>query len=301
HRYRGGLEKYIVLGAASGAAFDPEDDIALVRFQNEAKVHAQFFHPSGQGVHLVGLVGNGLQFGVEMQQRILQAKILVAIFFQKLRAILERETALARRQQRKEELRTVAHLTACRHNLRNGHIHPPQSVLDIAEQFVNPKIRDRDPEVIGGDILQLMRFVEDDDAGVGQHTSVGRMVFGRFDRQIGAEQVMIDDDNVTLGGAAAHLGNEAAIELLTLRANASVGTRIQLGPQMAVLRQFGQLRAVAGFGGLFPVADDTEVVDLFQSVQHRLVGEVVELLAAQVIAAPLHVADAQLEIGRAHV
>src|ERR1039458_6069498 len=119
------------------------------------------------------------------------------------------------------------------------------------------------------------------------------MVFGRFDRQVSAEQVMIDDDDVALGGAAAHLGDETAVKLLALRADAAVGARIQLGPQMAVLRQFGQLRAVAAFGGLLPVADDAELADLFQSVQQRLSGEVVELLAAEIIAAALHVADAQ--------
>ena len=63
---------------------------------------------------------------------------------------------------------------------------------------------------------------------------------------------------------------------------------------MAVLRQFGQLGAVAGLGRLLPVADDAELVDLFQPVQHRLRGQVVQLFAAEIIAAALHVADAQL-------
>ena len=79
-----------------------------------------------------------------------------------------------------------------------------------------------------------------------------------------------------------------------LRTDAAVGARIELGPEMAVLGQLRQLRAIAGLGGLLPVADDAEVVDLFQPIQHRLVGEVVKLLAAEIIAAPLHVADAQL-------
>src|ERR1039458_8995751 len=105
---------------------------------------------------------------------------------------------------------------------------------------------------------------------------------------------MIDDDDVALGGAAAHLGDETAVKLLALGADAAVGARVELGPKMAVLRQFGQLRAVASFGGLLPVADDAKLVDLFQPVQHWLIGEVVKLLAAQIIAAALHVADTQL-------
>ena len=104
---------------------------------------------------------------------------------------------------------------------------------------------------------------------------------------------MVHDDDVALGGAAAHLGDEAALELLAVGANAAVGARVQLGPEMAVVGHLRQFRAVAGFGGLLPVADDAEVVDLLQPVQHRLGGEVVELLAAEIIAASLHVADAQ--------
>src|SRR5664280_2743023 len=105
---------------------------------------------------------------------------------------------------------------------------------------------------------------------------------------------MIDDDDVALGGTAAHLGDETAVKLLALGADTAVGARVEFGPQMAVLRQFGQFSAVARFGGLLPIADDAKLVDLFQAVQHRLIGEVVKLLAAQIIAAALHVADAQL-------
>ena len=36
------------------------------------------------------------------------------------------------------------------------------------------------------------------------------------------------------------------------------------------------------------------MLDLFQSAEHGLVGEVVELLAAQIVVAPLHVTDVEL-------
>src|SRR5271157_1393371 len=106
-RNRCGLQKDVVLRAASGAAFDPEDRVALVRFQNESKLHPHLFHASGQRVYFLGLVGDGLQLGVKMQQRILQAEIFIAIFFQKFRAVLKREAALAWRNQRKEKLRAL--------------------------------------------------------------------------------------------------------------------------------------------------------------------------------------------------
>src|SRR5271157_1828314 len=70
-RNRRGLQEDVVLRAASGAAFDPEDGVALVRFQNESKLYPHFFHAPGQRVYFLGLVVDGLQLGVEMQQRIL--------------------------------------------------------------------------------------------------------------------------------------------------------------------------------------------------------------------------------------
>src|ERR1039458_582465 len=226
HRDRRGLEKDVLLRAASApaiaATLDPEDGVALLGLQDESQVDTQLLYPACQGVYLVGLVGNGLQLGVQVQQRILQAKILVAILFQELRAVLEREASLSRRKQREEELRPVLDSVAHMDNIGERHIPPPQGVLDVAEQFVHPKVGDRDSKVVGGHVLQLVSFVEDDDTGVGQYTGVGRMVLGRFDRQVSTEQVMIDDDDVALGSTAAHLGDEAAVELLALRANASV-------------------------------------------------------------------------------
>ena len=46
-------------------------------------------------------------------------------------------------------------------------------------------------------------------------------------------------------------------------------------------------------GGLLPLADDLKVGDFFQAFEHRLLFGVVDLLAAGVIGAALHVADAQ--------
>src|SRR5579862_7661069 len=105
---------------------------------------------------------------------------------------------------------------------------------------------------------------------------------------------MVDDDDVALSGAAAHFGNQAAVELLTLRADAAIGAGVELAPERACFGQLGQFGAVAGDCGLLPVADDLELADLFQSVQYRLVSEIVELLAAEIVGASFHVTDAQL-------
>ena len=178
-------------------------------------------------------------------------------------------------------------------------------MLHIAQQFIDANVGDGDAEIIGGHVFQLMRFVEDHHARIGQHTGIGRAIGRRFDGQVGAEQMMVDDDDVALGGAPPHLGDEAALELLAFASRCSGRcARPACGHSVAVLRQLGQFGAVASCGGLLPVADDAEVVDFLQPVEHRLVGQVVEFLAAQVIAAALHVADAQLAqvlpAGRAH-
>ena len=88
---------------------DPEHGVAVLRLQDEAQLHPQLLHPPRQGMHFVRLVGDGLQLGVKMQQRVLQPEILVAVFFQKLGAVLKGEAALARRNQREEKLRALAH------------------------------------------------------------------------------------------------------------------------------------------------------------------------------------------------
>ena len=115
------LQKYVLLLSAAAApiapALDPEDGVAVLAFQNEAQLHFQLVHATRQGMHFVGLVGDGLQLGVEVRQAVLQPKILVAVFLQEFRAILEGEAALARRNQREEELRALPHIARrCQHS-----------------------------------------------------------------------------------------------------------------------------------------------------------------------------------------
>src|SRR6516165_6286001 len=80
---------------------------------------------------------------------------------------------------------------------------------------------------------------------------------------------MIDDDDIAIGSPTTHLGDEAAVELLAFS-------------------------AVAGLRGLLPLSDDPELVDFFKSAQYWLLGQVIQLLTAQVVGAALHIADTQL-------
>src|SRR5260370_240935 len=55
----------------------------------------------------------------------------------------------------------------------------------------------------------------------------------------------------------------------------------------------GDVGAVTGVGGLLPLWDVVELVDLFEAVEERVVAQGVELVAAEIVRAALHVADLQ--------
>src|SRR5579863_5180358 len=103
--------------------------------------------------------------------------------------------------------------------------------------------------------------------------------------------MVIDDDDVTLHRLAPHFSDEAAVKLAAFLADAGIGAGIQLVPEQAGFRQLSQLSPVAGAGRLFPSGNGAVLLDLFQSAQHRLIREVVKLLAAQIIVSTLHVTD----------
>src|SRR5271156_5611457 len=136
-----------------------------------------------------------------------------------------------------------------------------------------------------------MRLVEDDDAGFGEYARVGRGAGLQFDGEIGEEEVVVDDDDVALGGAAAHFGNEAALVVGAALAEAGLAARVKLGPELAGLGQIVELDAVAGLGGPLPLGDLMVLRDLFEPVEDGLIAQGVELVAAEIVGAALHIAD----------
>ena len=110
-------------------------------------------------------------------------------------------------------------------------------------------------------------------------------------REIGEEQVVIDDDDVAFLRALVHQRDEAALELGHFWPVHRSRARVDLGPGGAGFGQRLDLGAIADFGGLLPLADDLEIGDLFQAGEHRLLFGVVDLLPAGVVVAALHVAD----------
>ena len=163
--------------------------------------------------------------------------------------------------------------------------------LNIARQIFHPQIAHGNSEIISRHIFQFVRFIEDHRRRFRQNARVGRAFSLQFDGEIGEEQMMVDDNDVALHTSPAHFSNEAALPLAAFLSDAGVGARVQLVPKSTGLGQFRKFRAIASSGCFLPRGNRAVLLDLFQSAEHRLIREVVELLAAQIIVAAFHVAD----------
>src|SRR5690349_13173324 len=115
--------------------------------------------------------------------------------------------------------------------------------------------------------------------------------------------MMVDDDDVAFERASAHLGDEAAIKLRTFLACAGIRARIDLVPKSARFGQSRDLCAIAGLCMLLPFRNRPVLLNLRDFTKDRLILEIVEFLAAQIVVASLHVADAQLAfaVGEQHL
>ena len=139
--------------------------------------------------------------------------------------------------------------------------------------------------MFAGDILDFMGFVENDSLVVGDDRGV--VVFPEC--EVGEKEVVVDDDDVGFGGPLMHQSDEAAVELFALLAGAELAAGVEMVPDGAVLRELLELGAVSGFGLLFPGADELEVLDFDESGKGGALLGFVELLAAEVVVAALHV------------
>ncbi len=169
-----------------------------------------------------------------------------------------------------------------------------QRDFHVAAQLLKAGVADRNSEVASRHVFQFVGFVENYRANLGQNSGVGRVLGLLLDGEVGKEQMMIDDDDVALHRPAMHLGDEAAVPGAALLPQAGVGAGIELVPERAGFGKRRQFGLVPGLRDLFPGGDGAVVLDLLQSAQHGLIGKVIELLAAQIVVAALHVADFEL-------
>ena len=160
--------------------------------------------------------------------------------------------------------------------------------VGVPDQVVDPVVAHRDAEVLRGDVLELVRLVHDQVRARRNHLAVGALAH----RGIGAQQVVVDDDDVGLGGALPHPGHEALAVARTVAAQAGLGGGRDLVPQRQVLGQIGQLGAIAGLGLRHPALDDRQedrVVGSEAPALHLLAAVVLgEPVQAQVVGPALH-------------
>src|SRR5579883_1510317 len=105
--------------------------------------------------------------------------------------------------------------------------------------------------------------------------------------------MMVDDDDVALGGATSHLGYEAAVVLRTFLPCAAFGASVQLRPQLAGFGQDFEFGAIPSLRLFFPIRYRPILIDLIEPIENRLIREVIKFLAAEIVIAALHVTDTQ--------
>ena len=106
-------------------------------------------------------------------------------------------------------------------------------------------------EELHAGLVELVRLVEDHDAHRRQQLGHARFAH----RQVGEEQMMVDDHHVGRQRLAPREVDVAGLELRALRAQAVVAGRRDERDQRRSLVQPGQLGQVAGAGGLGPLLD----------------------------------------------
>ena len=122
-------------------------------------------------------------------------------------------------------------------------------------QIVDAIAADREAEVLRRDVLELVRLVDDGVAAARNHFAEIALPDGR----VRAQQMVVDDDDVGLGGALAHLDDEAVVVARAIGADAVLGRRGDVVPEGQILGQILDLGAVAGLGFRHPALEDADM------------------------------------------
>ncbi len=218
-----------------------------------------------------------------------QIGVDLAILIQKLFPRKETRSPLAAGKQTEEMQRDLLQPDQNPVQLLRSELPHARQRRDIPPQLLHPVVADREAEILARDILDLMRFVEDYGVVVGENAAHFVPPHG----EVGKEEMVVDDDDIGFRGALVHQGDKAALILLALRSRAEFGARVDLAPGSAVLGKSSNFRPVPRLRGQLPVANNLKVRDFFQPRKRGRILRVIDLLAAGVVAAALHVTDPQ--------
>ena len=157
--------------------------------------------------------------------------------------------------------------------------------LDVARELLQPIGADAEAEILGGDVLELVRFVEHGVGAGRNHLAEGVLA----DRRVGAQQMMIHDHEIRGGGALAHARDEALVVPRALGAEAGLGGCGDLVPEGQVLREVLQLGAIAGLGARRPLFDDRKKDVMNYRRAGRAASQLIHPVQAEIVRAALHV------------
>ena len=293
--------------SAAAAALEPEDGVAVVGFEEEPQLLADV---SGALAERRGFFDSAqaLELEFEAMERVGEGEIEISAGFEEVFAVKEGHATVAGLaavpiacalraagggQSGEEQACPLARRLRGSDDAGVQRLLGAEHGFEVTGEFFEADIAEADAEVARGDVFELVRFVEDDDAGFGEDSGIRRGLGLQLDGEIGEEEMVIDDDDIALGGAAAHLGDEAAIVVGAALAEAGVAARIEFGPELAGLGKLVELDSVSGLGGLLPFGDLLILRDFFESVEDGLTAQGVELVPAEIVGAALHIADAQ--------
>ncbi len=276
---------------------DPEHRVLVFRLQQKLQMIADIRRPLLQPRRFFH-VAHPLQLSLQPMQRVTQPQVQIAARLQELIAPMERHARLpipARRLRQccKKHARPLPHQLRRADNAGRERLLVPQRRLQVAHQLFKPHIAQPDPEVAARNIFELVRLIEDHRVALRQNPHIWSRLRMLPDRQVREKQVVVHDDHIALQRLPSHLRDEAVVVVRARLPQARLGPRIQLVPQLAVLRQPVNLRPVASRRRLFPRGNLLELVNLFQPIQDRRIRQRIQLVPAQIVGPALHVADPQ--------
>ena len=164
----------------------------------------------------------------------------------------------------------------------------PSSCARVAHQQLHLAAAEARAEELRGEIGNLVRFVEDH--RVRRAEQVAEAVF--LEREVGEQQMVIDDDDVGLDRLAARFDHVALAEVGAARAEAVVARRGDLRPQRMGVTQVRHFGEVAGARGAGPAFDARQRA-VARAREALLPAELLQPVGAQIVRAPLEQRDAR--------
>ena len=171
-----------------------------------------------------------------------------------------------------------------------GEEHP----FGVGNQLLDPERGKGKSEVVGGDLLEQMGFVEDHTVVVGQDPSIGVLP----QDEVREEEVMVHDDDLGAGGTALQPRQETVLVAFAPRSGAGISPRVDRPPEGGLVRQSRDLGPVPCFGLPRPGPHRRERPFILEVAEERLLLEFSEAAQAEVVVPPLHRrgADAQPQL-----